>query len=156
MIRVFPLSASELALFAPQMFSILSRNMQALHPEEPPCEADYAYWLDYQTAHFSERTYLLAEREGHLAGYLQFSIRQTELLIEEVEIAPDDQLWFGILPRLVRALRALLPPEIETVCAYIHKTNARSARIAEKLGMRPIGETPSGNSLLYAGRIQSA
>ena len=156
MIRVIPLSSSEFEARAPQMFSILSRNMQALHPEEVPSDEDYAIWLAYQTAHFSEKTYLLAEREGHVAGYLQISLRQNELLIEEIEIAPDDQLWFGVLPRLMKALRAMLPPEVETVSAYIHRDNARSAGIAEKLGMHPVGETPSGRSVLYRGSVKEA
>ena len=155
MIRVYTLTLSDFEALAPRMFSILARNMQTLHPEDAPSEADYALWLSYQRTHFSDKRFVAAEREGQLAGYLQYSLRQSELIIEEIEIAPEDQLWFGILPRLLSCLPAQLPGEVKTVCAYISKDNARSARIAEKLGLRPGGTNPSGKSLYYQGSIEA-
>ncbi|MBQ1371515.1 MAG: hypothetical protein IIY70_01160 [Oscillospiraceae bacterium] len=155
MIRIFTLTASDFETLAPRMFSILARNMRTLHPEEAPSEVDYALWLSYQRAHFSDTRFVVAEREGRLAGYLQYSLRLTELMIEEIEIAPEDQLWFGFLPKLLDHPRTELPAEVKTVCAYISKDNARSARIAEKLGLRPAGTSPSGKSFHYQGSIEA-
>lgn len=155
MIRMFTLTASDFEALAPQMFSILARNMQALHPEEAPSETDYSIWLSYQRSHFSDKRFVVAEREGKIAGYLQYSLRYTALMIEEIEIAPEYQLWFGILPRLLDCLRRQLPEDIKTVCAYISGDNTRSARIAERLGLRPTGTNANGTSLYYQGSVEA-
>lgn len=153
MIRYRQLDRAEFEAAAPQMFSILSRSMQALHPEERLTDGDFEHWLAYQSAHFSEKTFLIAEDGPQTAGYLQYSVRETELLIEEIEIAPAYQIRFGILRGFLRRLAEQLPPQAETVSAYIHRDNLRSAGIAEKLGLCPAGSSASGGSLRYAGTL---
>ena len=149
--RLLPLSEWE--TLAPQIFALLSGNMLALHPEERLSDDDFRLWLWYQTGSFAEKRFLLAEDGPRLAGYLQYSVRQAALLIEEIEIAPEYQVRFGILRGLFRELWAQLPPGVETVSAFIHRDNLRSARLAEGLGLRPAGETASGKSLRYAGTL---
>ena len=154
-IRFRQIDRPEFDCLAPQMFAILSRNMLALHPEETLSNDDYPAWFAYQSEHFGEKTFLLAEDDTHVVGYLQFSIHASQLTIEEIEIAPEYQVHFGILRGLLQKLAAQIPPQAETAAAYIHKDNLRSARIAEKLGLSPAGETPSGKSRLYAGSIRT-
>ena len=146
MIRVYTLTISDFEALAPRMFSILARNMQTLHPEDAPSEADYALWLSYQRTHFSDKRFVAAEREGQLAGYLQYSLRQSELIIEEIEIAPEDQLWFGILPRLLSCLPAQLPGEVKTVCAYIPKTTPAPPGLRKSWGCVPAEPIPAGKA----------
>ena len=76
-------------------------------------------------------------------------------MIEEIEIAPEYQVHFGILRGLLQELAAQLPPQVETAAAYIHKDNLRSARIAEKLGLSPVGESAGGKSVLYTGTLNA-
>ena len=97
MIRYRLLPRSELEALAPQLFAILSGNMLALHPEERLSDGDFGRWFSYQVERFDKKSFLLAEDGPRLAGYLQYSIRQTVLLIEELEIAPEYQVRFGIL-----------------------------------------------------------
>ena len=146
---VTELSAVEFTRFAPGMFAILSENMKRLHPGEVVTEADHRVWLDCQTAHFDEKRFVVMETGKTLAGYLQYSVSDGVLTVEELEIAPGWQNGVA-LRSLLRALPALLPDGVQTIQAYIHKDNRRSRRLAEHLGLRPSGETESGQSLRYA------
>ena len=143
------LSSEAFTVYAPKLFAILSENMRRLHPGELVTEADYRAWLDYQTTRLAEKRFVALETDGALAGYLQFSVSGGVLTVEELEIAPGWQNG-AALRSLLRALPALLPDGVQTVAAYIHKENRRSRRLAEHFGLRPAGETESGQSLLYA------
>lgn len=131
------------------MFRVLADNMSRLHPGETVTAEDYDAWLAYQNAHFPEKTFLVLEQGGTLAGYLQYSVSGDVLTVEELEITSEWQNGIA-LRHLLRAMPELLPEGIQTVEAYIHKDNERSRRLAERLGLRPAGETESGKSLLYS------
>ena len=145
---VTELSAEAFSRLAPALFEILSENMRRLHPGEIVTEADYRAWVEYQTAHFSEKRFLVLEQGALLVGYFQYSVSGGVLTVEELEIAPGWQNGVA-LRALFRVLPSLLPDGVQTVTAYIHKANRRSQRLAEHLGLRPNCETANGQSLRY-------
>ena len=148
------ISLQELDRYAPEMFSILSSNMALIHPEETVSGDDYALWKAYQQEHFSEKTFIVFEDGDTLAGYVQYSLRDQDLFIEEIEIRPDYQVRYNILGSLLRFIRERIPDHITTLFAYINKNNPRSYTVAEKLGLSAVAETVSGKSLLYSGDIR--
>ena len=49
----------------------------------------------------------------------------------------------------------IIPENIKYAEAYINKGNANSQRIAQKLGLKIVGENPNGHSFRYRGEVAS-
>ncbi|MBR5961996.1 MAG: GNAT family N-acetyltransferase [Clostridia bacterium] len=152
--RYKEISLREFDQYASGMFSILASNMLLIHPEESVAEDDFTAWKTYQQEHFSEKTFIVFEDGGTLAGYFQYSLRDHDFFIEEIEIRPDYQVRYNILGSLLRFVRDSIPDHITTLSAYINKDNPRSYRVAETLGLSVVLESASGKSLLYSGDIR--
>ena len=152
--RYKEISLREFDQYAPEMFSILASNMVLIHPEETVAENDFALWKTYQQEHFNEKIFVIFEDGVILAGFFQYSLRDHDLFIEEIEIKPDYQVRYNILGSLLRFIRGSIPDHITTLSAYINKNNPRSYTVAEKLGLSAVAETASGKSLLYSGDIR--
>ena len=139
---------------AHKMFLILSSNMKIINPKEILLEDNFLIWLKYQREHFNEKVFIIFEDKNTIIGYFQYSIVDDNLLIEEIEIMPSYQVHFGVLGGLFRFMRYRIPDNITRVSAYISKSNPRSYRLAEKLGLSIVKENISGTSFLYSGEIQ--
>ncbi len=139
----------------PQMFHILSTNMGKIAPTGNSCEEDMKIWLSYMTSEKIKETQILLMYDGEdLVGYFQYSIREDIILIEEVEIAPEYQRTF-LFYHFLKYVSSIIPENIEYAEAYINKHNSNSQRIAQKLGMQIVGESPNGHSFRYRGEISS-
>ena len=139
----------------PQMFHILSTNMGKIAPTGNSSEEDMKIWLSYMTSEqIKEKQILLMYVGEALAGYLQYSIHENIVLIEEIEIAPEYQRTV-LFYHFLKYVGSILPNHIEYTEAYINKHNSNSQRIAQKLGMRIVGENPNGHSFRYRGELSS-
>lgn len=139
---------------APKMFLILSSNMRIIKPQGTLSDDNFSDWLKYQKQHFSEKVFIIFKDKNDVIGYFQYSIADDNLLIEEIEIAPKYQVQFGVLRGLFRFMRHRIPDNIIRVSAYISKSNPRSYKLAEKLGLSIVKENSAGTSFLYEGEIQ--
>ena len=129
----------------PEMFDILYANMSRIAPTGGSYEDDRRMWMSYMTSAGEEQKVILMYDGAVLAGYFQYRIDGDTLLVEEIEIAPDHQRTLLFYYFFRYALRHI-PSHVIHVEAYIDKANMGSQRIAEKLGMKIIGENPSGRS----------
>lgn len=138
----------------PQMFAILSANMSRIAPTGSDFDEDRRVWLEYMRPPAPERRILLMYAGGALAGYFQYSVHGDTLLVEEIELAAEYRRTM-LFPLFFRRAATMLPAGVDRLEAYINKENTNSRRIAEKLGMEPVGENKSGTSLLYRGQIRN-
>ncbi len=141
-----------LAPLLPQLFSILHGNMSAIAPTGASYEEDFALWSGYIAPALAqeERQLVLMHRAGELAGYFQYSLQGSRLLMEEIQIAPAHQ-GSGLFRALYAWLEQALPSQPETVEAYAHKENLQSQAILERMGLERAGENPGGTSWHYRG-----
>ena len=89
-----------------------------------------------------------------LAGYFQYSLNESTVLIEEIEILPDYQRTL-LFYRFLKYMSKIIPENIKYAEAYINKGNSNSQRIAQKLGLKIVGENPNGHSFRYRGEFAS-
>ena len=145
----------ESEVLLPQMFHILSTNMGKIAPTGNSYEEDMKIWLSYMTSEQIKETQILLMYVGEaLVGYFQYRISENKVLIEEVEIAPEYQRTL-LFYRFLKYVSNIIPKNIEYAEAYINKQNTNSQRIAQKLGMRIVGENPNGHSFRYRGELSS-
>lgn len=150
--RTFDRTRAEEVL--PEMFDILYTNMSRIAPTGGSYEDDKRMWMSYMAAVGEEQKVILMYDGAALVGYFQYSIDRDTLLVEEIEIVPDYQRTLLFYYFFRYALRNI-PLHVVHVEAYIDKANAGSQRIAEKLGMKIIGENPSGRSWRCRGEAES-
>ena len=135
----------------PQMFDILFTNMSKIAPTGNSYEDDKQMWLSAITSvQGKEKQILLMYVGEFLAGYFQYRIDRDTMLIEEIEIAPDYQRTV-LFYHFLKFIADILPKDIVYVSAYINKRNLNSQQIAEKLGMKIVGENKNGRSWRYQG-----
>ena len=139
----------------PQMFEILSTNMNKIAPTGSGYEEDKKIWLSYMIPSLKEKQIILMYVDEVLAGYFQYSTNINTVLIEEIEILPDYQRTL-LFYRFLKYISKIIPENIEYAEAYINKSNSNSQRIAQKLGLQIVGENPNGHSLRYRGKLRSA
>ena len=135
----------------PQMFDILFTNMSKIAPTGNSYEEDKQMWLSSMTAGQGKEKQILLMYVGEiLAGYFQYCIDGDTMMIEEIEIVPDYQRTV-LFYHFLKFVADILPKDIVYVSASINKCNSNSQRIAEKLGMKIVGENKSGRSWRYQG-----
>ncbi len=139
----------------PQMFHILSTNMDKIAPTGDSYEEDMKIWLSYMMSEQIKEMKILLMYVGEtLAGYFQYSINKNIVLLEEVEIVPEYQRTL-LFYHFLKYVSNIIPKNIEYAEAYINKHNSNSQRIAQKLGMQIVGENPNGHSFRYRGELSS-
>lgn len=150
MIKLVDLDRQDYEKYLECMFKILAGNMSRIHDTGNSYDEDFAVWSGFITSAENINFVLFLDGDS-LAGYFQYSIKGTTLMIDEIEIAPEYQVKYGIMGQPFDYLAEKLPPDITEIEAYISKNNPRSYRIAEKLGMTVIGENRSGSSYHLRG-----
>ena len=78
-------------ILLPQMFEILSTNMSKIAPTGNSYEEDNKIWLSYMEPNLKRKQIILMYVGEVLAGYFQYSLNESTVLIEEIEILPDYQ-----------------------------------------------------------------
>ena len=138
----------------PQMFEILSTNMSKIAPTGNSYEEDKKIWLSYMGPNLKRKQIILMYVGEVLAGYFQYSLCECTMLVEEVEILPAYQRTL-LFYRFLKYISRIIPENIKYAEAYINKGNSNSQRIAQKLGLKIVGENPNGHSLRYRGDFSS-
>lgn len=90
---------------------------------------------------------------GELAGYFQYAVHGTVLMMEEIQIQPEYQ-GSGLFRRMYLWLEHQLPAGLLDAEAYSHKSNRKSQAVLEHLGLERIGENPNGTSWRYRGPLR--
>ncbi|MBQ3222089.1 MAG: GNAT family N-acetyltransferase [Clostridia bacterium] len=136
------------------LFDILADNMTKIAPTGCTREEDFALWHSsmLENLQSDERCILLAEQDGCLVGYLQYSLRGDTLLMEEIEIREDTQ-GKGVFRALYSALLPAVGDRALYTEAYANKANQKSIGILGKLGLTVIGENKSGRSWHFRGTM---
>ena len=138
-----------------QLFKILHGNMSLIAPTGGTFEEDFAVWREYIVPALQEerRQMVLMLCGDELAGYFQYDICNDVFMMEEIQIRPEYQ-GTGLFRELYRWLGDKIPGDVTYVQAYSNKENLKSQGILERLGLRRIGESKSGNSYHYMGKCR--
>ena len=136
----------------PELFPILSGNMNAIAPTGGNYEQDLAVWRAYIVPAVREGRCRIVRMlsGGELAGYFQYHITEDSFMMEEIQIKPVYQ-GTGLFRELYRWLKGQLPAGLAYVEAYANKKNLKSQGILESLGLERTGENQSGSSYHYEG-----
>lgn len=138
-----------------QLFKILHGNMSLIAPTGGTFEEDFAVWREYIVPALQEerRQMVLMLCGDELAGYFQYDICNDVFMMEEIQIKPEYQ-GTGLFRELYCWLGDKIPGDVTYVQAYSNKENLKSQGILERLGLRRIGESKSGNSYHYMGKCR--
>ena len=139
--------------YLPLLFDILYANMKELLPSGF-YDSEKAAWLSEvaPAVEKAPRQIILMYAGDVLAGYFQYYVNSGKFMVEEIQIAPQFQ-GTTLLYALFRFLGKVLPENMETIGAYVHKGNLRSRTIIRKLGMEEIGE--DGDYYFCRGNFRS-
>ncbi len=136
----------------PVLFGLLSSNMERIDPSGAPPGEDYRIWKDYRLSEMGKpgRETLLLQQDGSIIEYFQYSIKDSVLLMEEIQFDPS--VWgTGVFRELYRYLAGVIPEDVTAVEAYAGKKNLRSQAILKHLGLEISGENNSGRSFHFTG-----
>lgn len=157
MLSFVPLRAEDFDLYADDLFAILWGNMNEIAPSGCSYEEDFAVWSDYNRSVIESgerKTVLFIDEDSdRIAGYFQYRLESNILWFDEIESLKQYQSRGLIYRPLLKWLLPQLPACIDSYQAYIHKDNSHSSAILKAMGAQQIGQTPSGNSLLYNGSL---
>jgi len=144
---------SRKAVYLPLLFDILYANMKQIVPGGP-YETEKADWLSEVEPAMEKapRQIILMYAGDVLAGYFQYYVNGSVFMVEEIQIVPQYQ-GTTLLYSLFRPLGNVLPEDVETVAAYVHKGNLRSRRIIRKLGM--VMQSDEGDYYFCRGDFRS-
>ena len=126
--------------YLPLLFDILYTNMKEIVPGGPYEEEKTAWLAEVAPAmEKAPRKIILIYAEDEIAGYFQYYVNGGVFMVEEMQIIPQYQST-TLLYTLFCFLGKVLPENVETIGAYVHKRNLRSQTIIRKLGMERISE----------------
>ena len=150
------LNKSEKDLWLPRLFDLLYQNMESIAPLEQDCRGSLTQFLAEVSPALDKapRQIILCLDGNDLLGYLQFYIRDTLLMVEEIQIRKDHQRTF-LFYRLCRHLINVLPKSIAAIEAFADKSHLNSQNIMHKLGMEVIVDDCSSYPHLFHLRGQA-
>ena len=130
------LNKAEKCKWLPRLFDLLYENMQPIAPMEMPREQAREAWMAEVGPALDKapRQVILCLEGECLVGYLQYYVRDTMLMVEELQLAKtcrQTTVFLGLCRYLLRAL----PADLETVEAYADKRNLGSQQLMGRLGM---------------------
>lgn len=140
----------------PQAFKILRDNMNRILPTGNDYVADESFYMTHAAPAISapDRYVILIHDGDLLVGYLQYTLRDKVLFLEDLQIQGAYQ-GKGILRLLFRWLIAQLPNHLEWVELLCAKNNANAITIYEHWGMKIIGTNKNGISYHYRMSYQA-
>lgn len=139
--------------YLPRLFDILYDNMNPIVPGGAYDTEKAAFLAEVGPAlEKGPRKIILMYAGDELVGYFQYYVNGGFFMVEEIQIIPAYQST-TLLYALFRFLERVLPEDVETIGAYVHKENCRSRRIIRKLGMET--EREEGDYCVCRGSFQS-
>lgn len=153
MVSVSFLDKEQFPTLAPEIFSLLDRNMRTILPDRLPYAEEYRLWYEAVRDGLQRpprQIILVRNQEKKLLGFVQYYANDRVLMLEEVQLLPEYQRTASFLPRLWKFLLEALPERPEYVEAFVHPQNTYSIALQEKLGMQCVG---NGEYLHYRGEF---
>ena len=139
------------------LFGILATNMSTIAPTGNTYEADFSSWHTAVSNGLTNenRRIILIRNDDERIGFFQYFTNKNKLFMtEEIQLITAWQGSGHVFRRLYEFIVPYLPG-IKTVAAYANHRNKKSQRILEKLGLRVIGESKSGNSYHYRSQFSA-
>lgn len=139
----------------PSLFDVLYANMSKIVPTGNSYKEDKRVWLSCVAPAIQRenRQIVLMYVDDALAGYFQYYISNSILMVEEIQIKPAYQrtrllFWF------YKFMKSVIPKDTAFIEAYAQKPNMNSQSVIRSLGMECIGENKNGLAWHYRGDCQ--
>lgn len=134
------LNKQEKEQYLPILFDILYENMVCLASMNGTYAQERDAWIDCisEALEKPQRRIWLCQTQSTVVGFVQYYIRDTLLVIEELQIASAYRRTL-LFPYFCRQFAKALPEGIESVEAYAIAQNVDSLNLMAKLGMRKVG-----------------
>lgn len=131
------LDKAEKAIWLPELFELFYDNMHDIAPFSGSFQQEQQNWIAEISPALDKapRQIILCHADGKLAGYIQYYIRGSMLMVEELQVRKEYQRTC-LFYRFCRYLLSVLPRDLQTIEAYAHKGNHHSIRMMERLGMQ--------------------
>ena len=126
--------------YLPRLYDILYNNMSVIVPTGNTKKEDYAVWHNAVSEGLEKppRQILLIKYGKRLAGYMQYYINNSTLVIEELELKPEYQRTSAIID-LCRFMFALVGGDVEYIESYANAENDRSIALQLHFGLELVG-----------------
>lgn len=151
MLKKLEINCQNFNEYAEFLFEILANNMTKIAPTQNSREEDFKIWFaSLQKRLLNEECFIIAFLNSEkIIGYLQYSISQDTLTVEEVEISPKFFIKYNILGNAIKLLSEISSENIVYVEAYANKNNKISMKILQKSGFKIVGTNKTQTSFLY-------
>lgn len=153
MIDLREVKHQDISKYENAIFDILANNMSIIAPSDNNRGQDFLIWSQTIKGRLrkNECQLFIFICDEQVIGYLQYSIHEKTLLIEEIEITPDYQIKYNILGRVFKLLPMNISSDVVYIESYANKQNKKSNKLLNRLGFEVIGTNKSGKSYLYRG-----
>lgn len=131
------LNKAEKDRWLPQLFALFYDNMHDLAPISGTFQQEQDSWIAEISPALDKapRQIILCFADGKLAGYIQYYIRGSMLMVEELQVRKEYHRTC-LFYRFCKYLLSVLPRDLQTIEAYAHKGNGHSIRMMQRLGMQ--------------------
>lgn len=138
------LDKSEKDSLLPELFALFYDNMHDIAPISGSFQQEQDSWIAELSPALDKapRQVVLCLADGKLAGYVQYYIRGSMLMVEELQVRKEYQRTC-LFYRFCKYLLSVLPRDLQTVEAYAHQGNHASIRMMQRLGMCICEENPT-------------
>ena len=138
------LDKGEKEIWLPQLFGLFYDNMHSIAPFSGTFQQEQERWIAEISPALEKapRQIILCFADGRLAGYIQYYIRGSMLMVEELQIIKEYQRTC-LFYRFCKYLLSVLPRDLQTIEAYAHRENHQSIRMMQRLGMQSCEENTS-------------
>lgn len=142
--------------YFPILFDILYSNMNEIAPTGEGYDADYKEWSRAVGEGLTKeaRQIILICDDETVVGFFQYYVNDRVFMMEEIQFVKAYK-GTGLFRQLYAHLCGIIPSETPYVEAFAHKNNIKSQGILKHLGLEPIGENRTGNSLHFRGDCQA-
>ena len=145
---------SRLKVILSDCFKILRSNMEMITPDGKTYEEAFSEWDSAVSPAMSKdaRQMILIFDEDDLIGFFMYYVSSETFMMEEIQIDNKHQRS-GVFALLYKWLLPKLPEYLKTTEAFAHKSNMRSQKILEHLGLTCLNQ--DGEYLCYKGSFKT-
>ena len=140
----------------PVLFDILYENMRDIAPSGLSYEQERSEWLAEVAPAIQKapRQIVLIKDGGELAGYCQYYVNNSLLMVEEIQLKTRYQRTRALYG-LCLFLKAAVPTDTSWIEAYADRRNTGSQKLMHSLGMACVGQSHGGKLLHFRGEIKT-
>ena len=129
----------------PVLFDILFSNMNDITPSGMSRDEEFNVWFSEVSNAIQKapRQIILMLNGGKIIGYFQYYIRDTLLMMEEIQIQKEYH-GSGVFGEFYRWLVRTLPRDLQVVEAFADKRNTKSRAILAHLELKEVNADANG------------